>query len=56
VVFPVHPRTRRWLEEAGPWWERLEHNPGVRVLEPVAYGDSLALSHQAHCVITDSGG
>jgi UDP-GlcNAc3NAcA epimerase len=55
VVFPVHPRTRRRLEEAG-LWERLGDSPGVRVLEPVAYGDSLALSHQACCVITDSGG
>jgi UDP-GlcNAc3NAcA epimerase len=55
VVFPVHPRTRRRLEEAG-LWKRLGDSPRVRVLEPVAYGDSLALTHQAHCVITDSGG
>jgi UDP-GlcNAc3NAcA epimerase len=55
VVFPVHPRTRRRLEEAG-LWERLRDTPGLRLLEPMAYGDSLALSHQAHCVITDSGG
>jgi len=55
VVFPMHPRTRLRLGEA-ELLDRLMAAPGVRVTDPIAYGDSLALSHDARCVITDSGG
>ncbi len=55
VVFPVHPRTLARLNEAG-LFERLSAAPGVRMIDPIAYGDSVALSHEAACVITDSGG
>ena len=55
VVFPVHPRTRARLREfallAG-----LEVHPGLRLVEPVGYLDSLCLAEQASCVLTDSGG
>jgi UDP-N-acetylglucosamine 2-epimerase (non-hydrolysing) len=52
VVFPVHPRTRRRIEELGGW------NPGtnVRLIDPVGYIDFLALQSRAAVVITDSGG
>ena len=49
VVFPVHPRTRRMLEN------RPAH-PGVRLLEPVGYLEFLSLQADAAGVLTDSGG
>jgi UDP-GlcNAc3NAcA epimerase len=53
VVFPVHPRTRRRLDEEG-LAERL--GPHVRCLPPLGYLDTLALEAQARVVLTDSGG
>jgi UDP-N-acetylglucosamine 2-epimerase (non-hydrolysing) len=50
VVFPVHPRTRKMLGEAGA-----EH-PGVLLTEPVGYLDFLSLEGAAAAVLTDSGG
>jgi UDP-GlcNAc3NAcA epimerase len=51
VVFPVHPRTRKAMEEAG-----LKPSGNVRVVEPVGYSDMLLLESAARCVLTDSGG
>jgi UDP-N-acetylglucosamine 2-epimerase (non-hydrolysing) len=52
VVFPVHPRTRKRIEELGGW------RPGanVRLIDPVGYVEFLALQMRAAVVITDSGG
>jgi UDP-N-acetylglucosamine 2-epimerase (non-hydrolysing) len=54
VAFPVHPRTRARLTEFG----LLERFDGrrVRVLEPLAYREMLALMDGAVFVLTDSGG
>ena len=49
VVFPVHPRTRARLGEAGL-------PDAVRLLEPLGYLDFIALQDGAACVLTDSGG
>jgi UDP-N-acetylglucosamine 2-epimerase (non-hydrolysing) len=53
VVFPIHPRTRKRMEEFG-----LAFSPGarVRLLDPVGYGDSVTLTQHARCIMTDSGG
>ena len=51
VVFPLHPRTRVRLEQAG-----IEAPPGVRLLEPVEYLDFIVLQADARLVVTDSGG
>jgi UDP-N-acetylglucosamine 2-epimerase (non-hydrolysing) len=51
VLFPVHPRTARRIEDAG-----LTLAPGVRLLEPLSYLDFLALQRHAVVVATDSGG
>ena len=53
VIFPIHPRTRKKMEEFG-----LAFAPGakVRLLDPVGYSDSVALTRNARCVLTDSGG
>lgn len=51
VVFPVHPRTRRRIEELG-----LEVSPRIRLVEPQPYGRFLSLESAAMAVVTDSGG
>jgi UDP-N-acetylglucosamine 2-epimerase (non-hydrolysing)/UDP-GlcNAc3NAcA epimerase len=53
AVFPVHPRTRARLQEAG-LWERLEQ--AVKVTQPLGYLDFLELATHASVVLTDSGG
>lgn len=54
-VFPVHPRTRRKLEQSG-LWQRLESNTHCHVLLPVGYIDFMRLQRDAQVVLTDSGG
>ena len=52
VVFPVHPRTRANMEQAG-----IEpSNPRLRLLEPLGYLNFLGLVFDAAGVLTDSGG
>ena len=50
VVFPVHPRTRRRIEQFGINTEKLH------LLEPLPYIEFLSLQRCAAVVITDSGG
>ena len=50
VAFPVHPRTRLRLDEAGL------SAPGLRLLDPLGYLDFLSLVEGARVAITDSGG
>jgi UDP-N-acetylglucosamine 2-epimerase (non-hydrolysing) len=50
VVFPVHPRTRKMMEEVSA-----EH-PGLLLSEPLGYIDFLSLLADAGAVLTDSGG
>ena len=52
VLFPVHPRTRPRLADAG-----LPGAEGrVQLVDPVGYLDMLALQRDAAVVLTDSGG
>ncbi|HEX3518110.1 MAG TPA: UDP-N-acetylglucosamine 2-epimerase (non-hydrolyzing) [Solirubrobacteraceae bacterium] len=55
VLFPVHPRTRTRLLEAGLLGE-LESMQGVTLTEPLGYLEFTALLCQAKAVLTDSGG
>jgi UDP-N-acetylglucosamine 2-epimerase len=55
AVFPVHPRTRERLADAGAL-ERLERHDGLRLTQPLGYLDFLALLQEAAAVVTDSGG
>ena len=55
VVFPVHPRTRRQLEEFGLAGGG-EPRGGLRLVEPLGYLDFLRLYSGARLVLTDSGG
>jgi UDP-GlcNAc3NAcA epimerase len=52
VVFPVHPRSRARLEEAG----LADRLAGVTTLPPIGYLDFLELARGARAVLTDSGG
>jgi UDP-GlcNAc3NAcA epimerase len=53
VVLPLHPRTRRTLEELGLLGE-VGHR--LRLIEPVGYLDMLMLEQHACLIATDSGG
>jgi UDP-N-acetylglucosamine 2-epimerase (non-hydrolysing) len=55
LVFPVHPRTARRLEEFGLLNE-LKSAPGIQLTEPLGYLDFLCLTKNARGVISDSGG
>ena len=51
VVLPLHPRTRRRLEELS-----LRPSSLIRLAEPQGYLDMLRLLEGAACLLTDSGG
>jgi len=53
VVFPVHPRTKKFLEEYG-LFKRLPAN--ILVVEPLGYLDMIRLMGSAKKILTDSGG
>ena len=49
VVWPVHPRTRKYLTELG-------YPAAVTTIEPLSYMDMLLLEGRARMILTDSGG
>ena len=53
VVFPIHPRTRKQMKDFGL---SFQPNTGLKLLDPIGYRDSIALTQHARCVLTDSGG
>ena len=55
VLFPVHPRTRARLRDAGLLAE-LERLDGVELTEPLGYIEFGVLLRDARAVLTDSGG
>ena len=55
VVFPVHPRTRARLHDAGLLSE-LELLDGLALCDPLGYVEFGALLRAARAVLTDSGG
>lgn len=52
VLFPVHPRTRKMLDQQRPDLQV----PGLKVIDPLGYTDFLSLELSAAAVVTDSGG
>lgn len=60
IVFPVHPRTRKRIQEFG--FESFFGNgdlggrTGIRLIDPLGYLDFLCLMKKARLVLTDSGG
>jgi UDP-GlcNAc3NAcA epimerase len=55
VLFPVHPRTRARLKDAGAL-ATLQTSNGLTLSEPLGYIEFTALLCQARAVLTDSGG
>jgi UDP-N-acetylglucosamine 2-epimerase (non-hydrolysing) len=55
IVFPVHPRTKKRLEETG-LLARVASSARIRYCEPLGYREFLGLFSQAAFVLTDSGG
>lgn len=55
VIFPVHPRTRKVINES-ELADRFLQSPGLQLIEPVGYLDFLSLYRDARLVLTDSGG
>jgi UDP-N-acetylglucosamine 2-epimerase (non-hydrolysing) len=55
VVFPVHPRTKRRLEET-KLLARLQPARGLFLTEPLGYTDFLSLVLACRYALTDSGG
>lgn len=52
VVFPVHPRTQKVIEQH----KLLETQHGIKIIPPLGYIDMLSLQKNAKLIITDSGG
>jgi UDP-N-acetylglucosamine 2-epimerase (non-hydrolysing) len=55
LVFPVHPRTRKKMEEAGLRGQ-LEKSPHLFMPDPMNYVRFMSLVFNCRMVITDSGG
>jgi UDP-N-acetylglucosamine 2-epimerase (non-hydrolysing) len=53
IIFPIHPRTRARIGEAGL---KSITNARLRLINPVGYLDFLCLQKRAKLLITDSGG
>lgn len=55
LVWPVHPRTRKMLEQFG-LYEQVSRASNMRLAEPLGYLESISLLAGAKFVLTDSGG
>ena len=52
VIFPVHPRTKKYLRNP----ELKIQNLKLKIIDPVPYLDMLLLEKHARVILTDSGG
>ncbi|MBN2613878.1 MAG: UDP-N-acetylglucosamine 2-epimerase (non-hydrolyzing) [Bacteroidales bacterium] len=55
MVWAVHPRARKMLEQFG-LWEKMFRNENLLLLEPLGYLEMLKLNMQSEIMLTDSGG
>ncbi len=55
IVYPMHPRTRKRLQENN-MLAQMEKLKGVFILPPLGYLDFLVLMKRCRLIITDSGG
>jgi UDP-N-acetylglucosamine 2-epimerase (non-hydrolysing) len=55
IVFPIHPRTRKRLQEFGLWNE-VENTQRLQIMPPQGYFEFLALMKNCKVIMTDSGG
>lgn len=63
VVLPLHPRTKKILEEHYPSFLTADPSPitraprpSLKIIDPVGYFDIIALEKSARMLLTDSGG
>ena len=54
VIFPIHPRTKKWIEEYG--LTSFHDARNIHILQPLGYLEFLRLMSRASKVVTDSGG
>jgi len=54
VFFPVHPRTKRYIQEYG--YLQPVVNDNLILNDPVSYREMIALEKSARVILTDSGG
>ncbi len=52
VIFPVHPRTKKYLRNSELKFQDLK----LKIIDPVPYLDMLLLEKHARVILTDSGG
>jgi UDP-GlcNAc3NAcA epimerase len=55
VIFPAHPRTRKYIQQFGLLSSGLSGSC-VQMVDPAGYLDMLCLEQSASAIITDSGG
>jgi len=55
LIWPVHPRTKKNLQNFGLWDEMLQH-PRMILQLPLGYHELLRLNMDASIMLTDSGG
>lgn len=55
VIWPVHPRTLKKLQEFN-LWNTISSNPNIILLYPLGYHEMLKLNMDAKVMLTDSGG
>jgi len=53
LIFPIHPRTKKIIDELYPEWKPVQN---LRIISPVGYLDMINLTYNAKIVLTDSGG
>ena len=55
VIFPIHPRTKKTLQDFG-LFDELNNLKHVHIIKPLGYLDFLQLTSKSTLILTDSGG
>jgi len=55
IVYPVHPRTKKRLQEFG-FYNKLKNAKNISLIEPLGYFDTLLMMKKCNFILTDSGG
>lgn len=56
VLFPLHPRTRKALQNQGLWTKLSADDNLIYLIEPQGYLNMIKLEQSARVILTDSGG
>jgi len=55
IVYPVHPRTKKRLQEFG-FYNKLKNAKNISLIKPLGYFDTLLMMKKCNFILTDSGG